>query len=123
MSTHLKHSLSRTFKLQSAIKNEYRYRNDLQQRIGGTIEYHLPAIGYIDLLTDEYIIELKSRNAWKGALGQLLVYSHFLSNKKLILALFNDRRQGTPSSESLYVCKTVNVGVWFYHHDHWEILL
>ena len=46
----------------------------LQNELGGEIEVSCDT-GYIDLLTDTEIIEIKYGRDWKHAVGQLLIYS------------------------------------------------
>jgi hypothetical protein len=53
----------------------------------GTSEVSTP-LGFIDLVTDDYIIEFKIYTRAKDALGQILCYNHFISNKKLLIVLF-----------------------------------
>jgi hypothetical protein len=47
--------------------------------------------GNIDILTDDEIIEVKegSGSGWKHALGQILIYGHFYSDKKMRVHLFS----------------------------------
>ena len=46
----------------------------LQKELGGEIEVETES-GFIDLLTDVEIIEIKNGKNWKAALGQILIYS------------------------------------------------
>jgi len=46
-------------------------------------------VGYIDLLTDDHIIEIKISNNWKHALGQILSYGTFYPNHKKIILLYS----------------------------------
>ena len=45
-------------------------------------------LGYIDLLTDEYIVEFKEYKSAKGALGQVLCYHHYHPRRKMMVVLF-----------------------------------
>lgn len=45
-------------------------------------------IGYIDLLNEEFLVEFKYYTDAKGALGQVLCYSHFRPRKRLLIVLF-----------------------------------
>lgn len=58
------------------------YYNELGQR-----EVETP-LGFIDLLTDKYLIEFKDFRSAKTALGQVISYSHFIRNKKKLIVLF-----------------------------------
>ena len=45
--------------------------------------------GFIDILTDDEIIEIKTGKNWKDAIGQILVYSEFYPKHKKRIHLFN----------------------------------
>ena len=70
---------------------EKKIQEKLHKQLGGLIEVETD-FGYIDLLTDTSIIEIKNGDNWKHGLGQLIVYSHFYPNHKKILYLFNIRK-------------------------------
>lgn len=54
----------------------------------GVSEVETP-LGYIDLVTNEYVIEFKVYTGAKAALGQILCYSHYVRPKrKLMVVLF-----------------------------------
>lgn len=53
---------------------ELQIQKRLQRELGGKIEVETE-VGYIDLLTDNEIIEIKNGNNWKHAVGQILIYS------------------------------------------------
>ena len=54
----------------------------------GVSEVDTP-LGYIDLLTKEYLVEFKVYTGAKAALGQVLCYSNFIRPKrKLMIVLF-----------------------------------
>jgi hypothetical protein len=56
----------------------------LQQLLGGDIEVETD-VGFIDLLTNNEVIEIKTATAWKHAVGQVLMYSlNYPSYKKRI---------------------------------------
>lgn len=49
----------------------------------------LTPLGYIDLMTTDYIVEFKIYTKAKDALGQILCYDHFIFPKrKLLIVLF-----------------------------------
>jgi hypothetical protein len=56
--------------------------------LAGQIEVETE-VGYIDLLTDDEIIEIKDGKFWKHALGQILSYSIDYPNHKKRIHLFN----------------------------------
>ena len=60
----------------------------LQKKLGGEIE--VPCYdGFIDLLTDKEIIEIKDVKNWKYALGQILIYSEEYPKHSKRIHLFN----------------------------------
>ncbi|MUH00374.1 hypothetical protein F7734_52140 [Scytonema sp. UIC 10036] len=46
--------------------------------------------GRVDVLTKEYVIEVKTASDWKHGIGQVLVYSLYYPNKKPVLLLFGE---------------------------------
>ena len=50
----------------------------------GRTEVETP-MGRVDLETPNYIVEFKNYKSAKGALGQVLIYSHFVKKKKVIV--------------------------------------
>ncbi|AGF85779.1 N-domain protein [Moumouvirus goulette] len=60
----------------------------LQKKLGRITEVPTPC-GKIDLLTKNYIIEIKAYNCWKAALGQILAYSEKYPNKNKCVYLFD----------------------------------
>ena len=50
----------------------------------GAIEVETP-MGRIDLETSKYIVEFKNYKNAKAALGQILIYSHFVNKEKVIV--------------------------------------
>ncbi len=70
----------------SCIEKEIQQR--LHENLGGEIEVYTK-FGYIDLLTQTELIEIKDGSAWKHGLGQLLAYRKFYLNHNLRLHLFN----------------------------------
>lgn len=61
----------------------------LANELNGYREVKNPA-GRVDVLTSEYVIEVKEANNWKHAIGQILVYSFYYPNHKPMLYLFGD---------------------------------
>lgn len=60
----------------------------LQQELGGSIEEETP-VGFIDLLTDDEIVEIEEISMWKESMGELLCYAKFHPTKRKRLHLFN----------------------------------
>ena len=80
----------------------------LHKELGGEMEVHTN-FGYIDLLTETELIEIKVGNNWKHGLGQLLAYRKFYLNHKLRLHLFGIEEQNDISDW----CKEYNVSVTY----------
>jgi hypothetical protein len=53
---------------------ELEIQKKLQEKLGGEIEVETD-VGFIDLLTNLEIIEIKNGKYWKHAVGQILIYS------------------------------------------------
>ena len=71
------------------IKEELSFLLDLKSGENGTVktEIYTPS-GYVDILTEDEIIEVKNARDWKNAIGQLLAYNNFFPDKKLRMHLF-----------------------------------
>lgn len=80
----------------------------LQSEMGGQIEVETHH-GYIDLLTDTELIEIKVGYNWKYGLGQLYVYSEDYPDHQRRLHLFD-----IESDESIeYICNKLNIIVTY----------
>lgn len=64
----------------TALEDEAMIQTILQEREGGEREVESP-VGYVDLLTDEYVIEVKHVKAWKDAAKVLLFTPYFPTRK------------------------------------------
>ena len=62
------------------IENETMIQTILQKREGGEREVETPA-GFVDLLTDEYVIEIKHVKDWKDGAKVLIYAIHFPGRK------------------------------------------
>jgi hypothetical protein len=63
-----------------AIENETMIQTILQKREGGEREVETPA-GFVDLLTDEYVIAIKHAKDWKDGAKVLIYAIHFPGRK------------------------------------------
>ncbi len=106
-----KFSLDNTFNYYEALANlkysansnkESSIKKKLKKKYGGKTEVYTES-GFIDLLTDELLIEIKSYDDWKCALGQLIAYSIDYPDKQKCMYLFdvNDRK----TSHIKKICK------------------
>ena len=105
-----KYSLENHEKYWNAISNittdcnsllEEKIKNKLALKLGGTAEVETP-VGYIDILTDELIIEVKKYDNWKFALGQILSYSQYYPDRFKMIYLFD-----TPTKNNLKTIREV----------------
>lgn len=87
------------------------YQSQLHHKYGGKREVKTP-VGYIDLLTDNYIIEVKETNCWKSAVGQILCYDFYKTGRSKVIALFG-KCNGKLKSEILYCCSNLDIQVWW----------
>jgi len=102
-------------------ENESIIRDKIAYEENGTVEVKTP-IGFIDVLTDTKIIEVKKINLWKHALGQVKCYGYYYPDKQKWIYLFNQRDtecEGGENLESnqdlLNICILENVMVKFYN--------
>lgn len=76
----------------------------------GQHEVHTP-VGYIDLLLPAAIVEVKSFAKWKHALGQVLAYSSYYSDRNKIIHLYVPGAQRPELREQRRVCAQFNVEI------------
>ncbi len=71
---------------------EKNIRNRMSKELGGQIEVETE-YGFIDIMTDDEIIEIKEISNWKNAIGQILSYSlnDMCINKKKRIHLFSEK--------------------------------
>lgn len=69
---------------------EKHVRDQIALETNGEIEVHIPDVGYIDILTEDSLIEVKSIRNWKHAVGQLLIYGSYYPDKKKILWTYGE---------------------------------
>jgi hypothetical protein len=67
---------------------EMEHRDIIASNLNGETEVKTP-VGFIDILTDDLLIEVKRGSLWKHALGQVLSYGHFYPNHKKVIWLFD----------------------------------
>jgi hypothetical protein len=85
----------------------------LQKELNAEIEVQTPA-GYIDLLTDDKLIEIKEISNWKHAIGQVISYGYFYPNKQMHIYLFDidDEVQDENTIQTIKrVCEACNIQV------------
>lgn len=71
------------------IRNESYFRDKLADELNGDVEVEV-INGYVDIITDDEIIEVKRMKRWKQAIGQIMVYGLHLDNYKKRIHLIDD---------------------------------
>jgi hypothetical protein len=75
----------------SIFETEFKVQQALQQREGGKTQYET-LVGFADLVTDEYVIEIKHVSDWKEGL-KVLAYQDQLPTRKPRIHLFGGHSQ------------------------------
>jgi hypothetical protein len=75
-------------------------------------------LGYIDLMTTNYIIEFKIYTKAKDALGQILCYDHFIYPKRKLLIVLFGKGLSTWKAYVVFekLCSLYNVQVFKLSH-------
>ena len=90
---------------------EFIVKKILKKKYKGETEVST-AMGDIDLLTDNLLIEIKCYDNWKCALGQLIAYSIEYPDKKKCMYLFDVGVKKTSHIEK--VCRLNNIKLMIY---------
>ena len=90
---------------------EFTIKNILKKKYKGETEVPTE-MGYIDLLTDDLLIEIKCYDNWKCALGQLIAYSIEYPSKKKCMYLFDVGDKKTNHIKK--VCGLNNIKLMIY---------
>lgn len=99
------------------------YCDLLAKKLNGIREYKVEN-GRVDILTDQYAIEVESASNWKESIGQALWYG-LQTNRKpgiiLIMKNIKDRKDGIRLQSAIdYAGLTNQIKVWFYPEDFGE---
>ena len=81
-------------------------KKQLNKKYNGETEV-FTEMGYIDLLTDDKLIEIKEYSKWKNTSGQLMAYSFEYPDSLKIMYLFNVGDQKTKYIKK--ICKKYNI--------------
>lgn len=87
------------------------YQSQLHYKVGGTREVATP-VGYIDLLNDTYIVEVKEARDWKHAVGQIICYDFYKPKRQKVIALFG-KISNKLKGEVEYCCSNLNIDIWW----------
>lgn len=91
----------------SNFDREKQIQKVLHKKLGGEIEAKT-TYGKIDLLTEKSVIEIKTYNDWKCAIGQLIAYSEYYPDKEKIMYLFDVPKKNIIDDIEL-VCSKVDI--------------
>lgn len=83
----------------------------LQSKLGGKREVKTP-VGYIDLLLENEIIEIKEVSDFKSGIGQLLAYNTYAKKERMSLYLFGYNKE-LNTNDVIEVCKNNNIKVYY----------
>jgi len=100
-------------KSNNSILKEREIQKILHEKFGGKIEVETD-VGFIDILTKKYIIEIKCYNNWKHAIGQLIAYSSEYQDRKKIMYLF-DVPKNNIIDKITDICATSDIHVRIYN--------
>lgn len=89
---------------------EREVRDALARALNGRTEVGC-SCGYVDVVTDAEVIEVKSARNWKAALGQVLAYSREFPGKRPRVHLFGEGLGGCDYSLCAAVCREFGVDV------------
>jgi hypothetical protein len=96
------------------------YCDLLAKELNGIREYPVEN-GRVDILTDQYAIEVEWAYNWKQSIGQALWYGLQTNRKPGIILLMkdiNDRKHGIRLQSAIdYAGLTNQIKVWFYPED------
>ena len=87
------------------------YQQQIHHNYGGEREVYTP-VGRIDLLTDEYIVEVKESKCWKHAIGQVLCYDQYKPGRQKVIALFG-KISNKLKGEVEYCCSNLDIDIWW----------
>lgn len=93
------------------------YQKYFAEYINGKIEYVLQDKTRIDVLTNEYAIEVDFADKWSESIGQALYYS--IRAKKLpgILLIIESEKDLKYLKRLLYVAKKYKIKVWIINNN------
>ena len=89
--------------------NEKLIQQKLHEKKRGQIEVATP-VGNIDLLTSSELIEIKDKNNWKSALGQVIAYGYYYPSHRKVIYLFGNAHSKFKETVE-EVCRKNNVYV------------
>jgi len=102
-------------------QREADYITQLSAHLGGISEYKVEN-GRVDILTDQYAIEVEKAQNWKHSIGQSLWYALQTNRRPGIILIMedriNDRKHGIRLQSAIdYAGLSDKIKVWFYPED------
>ena len=112
-----------TLKAQSNLEHyryEYEYQAVIHQQVGGQREYRVQN-GIVDILTDDYAIEVEFASKWKESIGQALWYGMQTNRLPAIVLI---KKEKSDDTRIRYLASTLDymglgdkVRLWVYPDD------
>jgi hypothetical protein len=90
---------------------EKKIQDELAEKYDAEVEVKTE-VGFIDLVTNDYVIEIKDAAKWKHALGQILCYAEFYPNHKKKIILFGEVNFDIDLAKN--ICSKFDVDVEIY---------
>ena len=102
-------------------QRESYYQKEFAKAIDGEIEYVLEDRTRVDVLTDEYTIEVDFAYKWAESIGQSLHYAKMLDKKAGVLLVVNGDEDHRFVMRLMGVAIKYNITVWIwdYSDDTW----
>ena len=94
------------------INKEKVYQKHFAEEIDGKVEVVLYDNSRVDIVTDEYAIEVDFANKWAEGIGQALYYSIKLDKKAGILLIMENENDNKYLQRLLFVCMKYDITVW-----------
>jgi hypothetical protein len=98
-------------------QKEVYYQNIFAKAINGQIEYTLQDKSRVDIVTDEYAIEVDFASKWAEAIGQSLYYAERLNKKPGILLVVDGKNENRYIFRLLTVTRKYDITVWILDYN------
>lgn len=98
------------------------YQERVAARMGGKMEVVVPD-GRVDIVTEEYAIEVEFSAKWKNAIGQALWYAMQTGKKAGIVLILEDEKRDVGDAirlESVIEANKLEIDVWQWPADFGE---
>ncbi|GAA5482077.1 hypothetical protein [Haloferula sargassicola] len=94
------------------------YQEKAAEKLGGKMEVRVPD-GRVDIVTDEYAIEVEFASKWKNAIGQALWYAMQTNKKAGIVVIIKNAKDAGDAIrlESVIEHNRLPIRVWRWGED------